>query len=358
MSKLNVCVIFGGYSNEHEVSLASAENIISNLSAEKYNIIPVYICEAGNWYLYEGSVSDIVKAKGMRHKQRVMLPADRGRNVLLKFNENGFSEISIDVVFPVLLGKFGEDGTIQSLFEMAGLKYTGCGVLSSAICMDKIFTNKLAERLGIALPKYLYFTATGKRDLAQIINEVENTLGYPCFVKAVRSGSSIGTIMVKSKTQLEDAIAEAFTYDSKIIIEEFIEGQELKCALMDFGDGNVEASEILEITIPQNKDFFDFEAKNDYDNKKTYIPANIPREVAEEIREWSVKIFKEMDCNGLARIDFFWVKSTGKVIFNEVNTFPALSSRSNYQKLVTYAGYQMSDILDKMIEVGLKRDML
>ena len=357
MSKLNVCVIFGGYSNEHDVSLASAKNVISNLSPEKYNVIPVYICEKGCWYLYEGSVSDIVNAKKMNHKQRVALPADRGKNALLKFDENGYSEIRIDIAFPVLLGKFGEDGTIQGLFEMAGVKYTGCGVLSSSVCMDKVFTNKLAERLNIMLPKYLHYSIAQK-SLLQMADEIESALVYPCFVKAVRSGSSIGTLKVRNRTQLEVAIVEAFKFDSKIIVEEFIDGLELKCALLDFGGGNVEASNVLEIVLDDNIDFNDYETKYNNPNKKIFISANIPKEAENTIKDWSVKLFKELDCNGLARIDFFLEKSSGKVIFNEVNTFPAFSSRSIFQKMLENLGYSIEQILDTLIKVGLEREML
>lgn len=358
MNRLNVCVIFGGYSNEHDVSLASANNVVSNLSREKYNVVPVYICEAGCWYLYEGSVGDIVNAKTMTHKHRVVLPADRGKNALLKFEENGFSEIPVDVVFPVLLGKFGEDGTIQSLFEMAGLRYTGCGVLSSSVCMDKVFTNKLAERLGIALPRFLYYSISQKGNLSQMADEIESTLEYPCFVKAVRSGSSIGTLKVRNRMQLESAIEEAFTVDSKIIVEEFIDGLELKCALIDFGDGDVKASNVMEVSIPDNKDFNDYETKYSATNKKVFIPANIPEEAANTIKEWSIRLFKELDCNGLARIDFFWDETTKRVIFNEVNTFPAFTAKSVFQKLFENLGYNIEQVLDGLIELGMKRDML
>ncbi|MCL1924553.1 MAG: D-alanine--D-alanine ligase [Defluviitaleaceae bacterium] len=334
MEKIKVAVIYGGASNEHEVSQGSAKTIIENLNKEKYEILEVYINKEGKWLNKEGEPT-------------ILSP--NPQEGFINFSENSIAKIiKVDVLFPVLLGKYGEDGTIQGLFEMSRIPYVGCGVLASAISMEKVYSNDILKLLGINGPKYLSYRTGDNINSDFIIKE----LGLPLFVKPVRSGSSVGISRVKTKEELQNALTLAFEHDSRVIIEESITGRELKCAVLGDGKNNTIASFPGE-TIVGEAEFNDYDTKYNNPNTKKEIPANVSKEVTEEIRKLSVKIFKALDCTGLARVDFF-LNEKGEILFNEINTFPAFTGVSIYPSLMKHMDYSMEALLDELIKISLK----
>ena len=330
MEKINVAVIYGGASNEHEVSQGSAKAVIENLDKEKYNILEVYIDKQGNW-TYKGEKAVLSPNP---HEGLIVLCGDVPE------------VIKVDVLFPVLLGKFGEDGTIQGLFEMTSIPYVGCGVLASVISMEKVYANDILKLLDIPGPKYLSYRIGDNIDADEIIKK----LSLPVFVKPVRSGSSVGISRVKTKEELQNALILAFEHDSRVIIEESITGRELKCAVLGSGKEDTIASFPGE-TIVGDAEFNDYDTKYNNPNTKKEIPADVSKEVTEKIRELAVKIFKALDCTGLARVDFF-LNEKGEILFNEINTFPAFTGVSMYPALMKHIGYPMPKLLDELIKIA------
>jgi len=351
MTKLNVAVIFGGCSLEHNVSINSAINIINSLSKEKYNIIPVYINTSGSWFLYEGKADSVKAAEWEKFGTPCQLSLDRQRKGLLRISAEKVKRVPVDVVFPVLHGRFGEDGTIQGLFEMAGIKYVGCDVMSSAIAMDKAMTKLLAKTLGIAQAKYLVFGTEDIKDADKMLSAIRYKLGYPCFIKPNRTGSSIGISKAANKKELIKAVETAFAHDDKIIVEKMIEGREFACAVLGYGNELI-VSDIGEI-IPGG-DFYDYDDKYINSKAKTIVPAKVNKASLSEFRDFSSRIFQLIGGRGLSRIDFFLEKSTGKVIFNEINTMPGFTDISMYPLLMKHAGVDSSSLMDKLIEIAMQ----
>jgi len=260
---------------------------------------------------------------------------------------------SIDVVFPVLHGCNGEDGTIQGLFELAGIPYVGCGVLASSIGMDKVYSKIIFEKEGLRQGRYLVFNRKEvEGDIESLIVKVEEILSYPCFVKPANTGSSVGVSKANDREELLKALNLAVRYDRKVLVEEFIDGREVECAVL--GNDEPEASTVGEI-IPCNE-FYDYWAK--YDEKstsKTIIPADLPEKTIATIREYAVRAFKALDCAGLSRVDFFVHKGTGEVYINEVNTLPGFTSISMYPKLWEASGVPYGELIDRLIDLALER---
>jgi D-alanine-D-alanine ligase len=332
LEKINVAVIYGGVSNEHEVSIGSAKSIIENLDKEKYDILEIYIDKQGNW----------------THNGEKCFLSPNPYEGLIILGESLPKIIKIDVLFPALLGKYGEDGTIQGLFEMTQIPYVGCGVLSSAISMEKVYANDILKLLNIKGPKYLSYRVGENIFVDNIIED----LGLPLFVKPVRSGSSVGISRVSNKEELQNALILAFEHDSRVIIEENIIGRELKCAVLGGGGKDIIASFPGE-TIFQDAEFNDYDTKYNNPNTKKTIPANLPENIIEKIRTLSMQIFKALDCTSLARVDFF-LTDNGEILFNEINTFPAFTGVSMYPALMKHLGYSMPDLLNELIEIAKK----
>lgn len=332
MEKLNVAVIYGGNSNEHEVSKGSARAVIENLNREKYNVFEVYIDKYGNW--------------SMNGQKTILSPCTH--EGLLVLEENNVKNIKIDVLFPALLGKYGEDGTIQGLFELTKIPYVGCGVLSSAISMEKVYSNDIVNLLNIKGPKYLSYRNGDNVNVDYIIKE----LGLPVFVKPVRSGSSVGISMADTKEELQNALLLAFEHDSRIIIEEAVIGRELKCAVLGSGGEDTISSYPGE-TLFEDAKFNDYDTKYNNPNTKKSVKADLPEHITEEIKALSIKIFKALDCTGLARVDFF-INEKNEVLFNEINTFPAFTGVSMYPALMNHIGFPMPKLLDTLINIALK----
>jgi len=345
MNKKNVAVLFGGYSNEHEVSVETAYNIISNMSEEKYNVIPVCITREGKWLMYDGHASNIKNLHWEKLGTQAFLSPDRVNRGLCRIVGDKVKIIPVDVVIPALHGKMGEDGTVQGLLELSGIPYTGCGVLASAVSMDKSFANIIAKKLNIEQPKYVVLRAGEKLKVPRF--------GFPMFVKPARSGSSVGTSKAKNKKELIAAVEEAFRYDDKVLIEKAINGRELECSVLGMGPGDAKASRVAEI-IPANE-FYDYESKYKNIGTVTVVPADIPIEAEEKIREIAVKIFNAVEGSGLSRVDFFLCNETGKVYLNEINTMPGFTAISMYPALWREAGIDYPDLIDILINFAEMR---
>ncbi|NLG88275.1 MAG: D-alanine--D-alanine ligase [Clostridiaceae bacterium] len=357
-NKKTVAVLFGGQSFEHEVSRVSAQSVIENLDKDKYDIIPIGITKEGKWIRYTGEYSDIgsgkweaIALKELKDGPEASFAAiSRGyptiRDFFLEFDKN------IDIVFPVLHGCNGEDGTIQGLLELAGIPYVGCGVLSSAVGMDKATSKILFESAGIPQGKYfLVLRSEINGNIRQIQKRTEETIGYPCFVKPSNCGSSVGVSKVNDSEELLKALLIAGKYDRRILIEEFINGREIECAVL--GNDSPIASTVGEV-VPCNE-FYDYKAKYIDNASEIIIPAQLDDQTVQLIRNYAVEAFKALDCSGLARVDFFVEKVTGKVYINEINTMPGFTSISMYPKLWEACGIPYGELLDRLIDFAFTR---
>ncbi|MEG1862412.1 MAG: D-alanine--D-alanine ligase family protein [Oscillospiraceae bacterium] len=352
MAKIKVCVIFGGVSNEHEVSLMSAKSVIDNIPTDKYDVVKVGITKKGRWLFFPGSTDEIVSGNWQEYPDCVpcMISPDRATKGLIKMDGSNISIEKIDVVLPVLHGKNGEDGTIQGLLDLSGIPYCGCGVLSSALCMDKVHANMAFDKAGIARCKWDYMHAWEIDDFEAIQERLDKHLGYPIFVKPANSGSSVGVSKACDKEELKISINAALAHDDKVIFEEFVKGQEVECAVF----GNIPdliASEVGEIGA--SAAFYDYDDKYKSGTSKTYIPAHLSEETRLEIRKIAKQAFTVMDCRGLSRVDFFVQEGTGKILLNEINTLPGFTSISMYPKLMQYTGMSYPQLVDGLIQLGL-----
>lgn len=350
MNKLRLGVIFGGISTEHDVSIVSGTSVIENLDKDKYDIYPIYISKEGIWYKYTKSIREI---KTLEINEEIKEIARI---------EDVMSYLSImDVIFPVLHGLGGEDGTIQGIFELIKVPYVGCGVLASSVGMDKVYSKIIFEKAKINQTKYEYIRKYEDQyiyidkdsnekicDIEEVCNIVENNLKYPMFIKPSNSGSSVGINKAKTKQQLKDAIEYAVKFDKKVLIEEGIDGRELECAVL--GNEEVVASCVGEI-LPA-EEFYSYDAKYTNAESKTEIPAKIEESIQDEIRKEAIKAFKVIDGKGLSRVDFFLENGTNKIYINEINTLPGFTQISMYPKLFENEGIEYKDLLDKLIELA------
>ncbi len=353
MDKINLGIVFGGKSSEHEVSLVSAEAIIKNISKEKYNVHLIGITKEGKWQLFSGDISEIPTGKwkdNAENKDILIAPDPEVHGIII--DEGGrLNTLRLDVVVPVLHGKNGEDGVVQGLFEIAGIPYVGCKVLSSAICMDKICTNTMLAHFGINKAKFHWFSKYDfEKNAEKCIENTERVIGgYPMFIKPANAGSSVGITKAKDREELIFGIKKAIKEDSRILIEEGISGKEIECAVL--GNNELIASVLGEI-VPYNE-FYDYDAKY-VDDSKLYIPARIPDEVADKVREIAKEAYKILDCKGLARVDFFVENETNKIYLNEPNTFPGFTSISMYPKLMEATGISFTDLIDRLIGLAME----
>ncbi|MGN0621526.1 MAG: D-alanine--D-alanine ligase family protein [Porcipelethomonas sp.] len=350
MSKIRVAVIFGGASSEHDVSLVSATNVIENMPKDKYEVVCIGITKKGRWLYYPGDVSNIASGEWEKDpdcSSAVISPDPLHKGIITI--ENGDASIKkVDVVFPVLHGKNGEDGTIQGLLDMSRIPYVGCGLLASASCMDKTHTHSILDYNNIRTAKWRML---GHRNLNHLDREcaaIAQELGFPLFVKPANCGSSIGINKAYDMESLKEAVKIAFSHDNKVLIEEFIKGKELEVAV--FGYDSPFASFVGEIDT--SSDFYDYESKYITNSTNLHIPARIPDEAAKEIRDTAVEAYKAMGCKGLSRVDFF-LKDDGTVILNEINTMPGFTPISMYPKLMEDLGMTYSYLIDKLIEQAI-----
>ena len=327
-------IIYGGISTEHDVSIMSAKSIIKNLNKDKYEVHEIYINKYGKWFEVKNGENEEIY------------------NLIWTIKE-------LDVVFPVLHGIGGEDGTIQGMLELLKVPYVGCGVLSSAVGMDKVYTKIIFEKAQILQTKYIsvykkedkYYIQKEDMEEEQLkIEHITGKLKFPMFVKPSNSGSSVGVKKAKDIGELKLAIENASQYDRKIIVEEGIDGIEVECGILD--DGEIKASTIGEIRSAE--EFYSFDAKYNIPESKTIIPANIDKEKIEEVKKLAIKAFKAIDGKGIARVDFFIEKDTNKIYINEINTMPGFTEISMYPKLFESLGMQYFELLDKLIQNAIK----
>ncbi len=353
MQKTKVGIIFGGQSGEHEVSLMSCVSVIQVMDKTKYDIIPIGITKKGNWKLFLGDISKIENGSWEDEAIPALLSPDPSCKCVITLKDGAESRYYLDVVFPVLHGPRGEDGTVQSLFELMNIPYVSCGVTSSAICMDKVFSKKILEQSGLPIVDYRVFY---KRELLarmpEIISEVEEFLGYPCFVKPANLGSSVGISKAVDYRELEAAMRFAAQYDTKILVERFIDAREIECAVL----GNDEPSASLPGEIIPSRDFYDYTAKYlDGDKSKLLLPAPVSRKDITRIQELAIKAFKALDCSGMARVDFLMSKVSGNIYINELNTIPGFTRISMYPKMWEISGLPYKDLVDKLINLAFER---
>lgn len=352
-AKLSLAVIFGGVSSEHEVSRMSVTSILENLSNERYEVHMVGITKEGRWLLYTGPVEDILSGAW---EQGPVTPAflspDPSVHGLVALRDGKAETIHVDVIFPALHGKNGEDGTIQGLFQLSGIPYVGCDTESSAICMDKAVTHSLLSSANIEQAHYLWFYAD-RFDAAPdtIKNKIQARLDFPVFVKPSSAGSSVGVSKVERFEDLDQAIRKAAREDKKVVVEEGITGQEVEVAVL--GNRDCDASIVGEIGA--SAQFYDYDDKYINGTSQLYIPARIPQEVSEKIRQTAVRAYRLLGCSGLARVDFFVTAGDNRVILNEINTLPGFTSISMYPKLWMAMGLSYGELLDKLIELALQR---
>ena len=354
MCKLNIAVLFGGNSSEHEVSRMSAATIIDGLSKDKYNIFMLGITKLGEWFLYNGNTKDIIDGSWENDpdNKKAFISPDTSVKGIVVLNDDKFEILKLDVIIPIIHGKNGEDGTIQGLATLAKIPFVGCGVTASAVCMDKVITNTVLSCNDINKPNFYWFYIHDfEKDPGKCIGEIEyNIKSYPMFVKPSNSGSSVGISKVENKDELLEAIKTASKEDIKILVEQGIVGQEIECAV--FGNYDPICSTPGEII--SSSEFYDYDDKYNNGTAKTNIPAHLDPEVSLEVQEISKKAYKLLGCTGLARVDSFVEKDTNKVYINEINTLPGFTSISMYPKMMQHSGYDLSRLMDGLIDYAIE----
>ena len=351
MKKLSVCILFGGMSPEHEVSLRSAESVLNNIDPEKYNVFPVGITKDGDWILFGGKDYSMLPAETwMNHpaNRRAAISPVRGQG-LLSFEGDCVVREHIDVVFPVLHGENGEDGAMQGLLQLAGIPYVGPHVAASAVAMDKTLTKLTCDEAKIPQAAWeLVRDSDAKNRMEETISRLEKRFAYPMFVKPAGTGSSVGVSKAADAEGLRKALLEAAKFDKKILVEEFIHGREIEVAVM--GNDSPVASVCGE--IDSGAEFYDYEAKYITATSRAYVPARIPDEVAEQVREAAIAVYRAIGCQGLSRVDFFVTFEENRVVFNEINTLPGFTSISMYPKLFAASGIPYSRLIDELLRLA------
>ncbi|GKX30044.1 D-alanine--D-alanine ligase [Vallitalea longa] len=348
MEKKKIAILFGGYSSEYNVSLQSANAIIKNLNSELYEKILIGITSNGLWYRFYGNIDEIENDTWHINKNEcvpVVISPNRDFGGIIEFTDNKNRFTEIDAAFPVLHGKNGEDGTVQGMIELAGIPLIGCDTLSSSLCMDKNRAHKLVKQAGIDIPDSVIFN---KDDNVEYISSEIKHLKYPFFVKPLKAGSSLGITKVNKKEELSEAIDLAFSFDDELIIEENIDGFEVGCAIL--GNEQLIIGEVDEIELSDG--FFDNIEKYTLKSSKIHMPVRIGTTESDKIKKTAAKIYKTLGCKGFARVDMFY--DNGRIIFNEVNTIPGFTAHSRYPNMMKGIGLSFSDILDKLIEIGIE----
>lgn len=351
MGKLTVGILFGGVSSEHDISCISAKSIISNIDYNKYNVVLIGITKQGKWFIYNDNADLLPNDRWLA--SRNIVPAFISPDTAVHGMVTSRGEIiRLDVVFPVLHGKNGEDGTVQGLLQLAQIPYVGCDATSSGVCMDKAVANAVADAFGIPQAKWCPVSIYDyRKDADSCINAAIEKLGFPIFVKPANAGSSVGISKAHNKEELYIAMEIAFKEDKKVVLEEFIDGYEVECAVL--GNSEPVAGEVGQIIAAA--EFYDYDAKYNNPQSELYIPAQIPVEKREEVKAQAIQSYKALGCEGMARVDFFVTKEESRVLLNEVNTIPGQTEISMYPKLFEAVGVSYKELIDRLISLALQR---
>lgn len=351
MNKLSLCIIFGGASSEHDISCISAKGILSAIDKSKYDITMLGITKNGEWYLFDDDIEMLIGDRWLDSpslKKAYISPDSSIHGIVCK---NG-DVIKLDVVFPVLHGKNGEDGTIQGLLQLAQIPFVGCDATSSGSCMDKAVTNAVADAFGIAQAKWCAFTKYEYcKDKQRCIDMAVKKLGYPIFIKPANAGSSVGISKAHNQQELETGMEIAFKEDKKAVLEEFIDGAEVEVAVL--GNNEPIAAEVGQIVAAA--EFYDFDSKYNNPSSELHIPAMLSEEKRNEVRACALHAYKALGCEGLSRCDFFVTKSDERVLLNEINTIPGQTPISMYPKLFEAVGIPYAQLIDRLIELAAQR---
>lgn len=358
--KLRVALFFGGVSSEHEVSCVSASAWVRALSEEpcrsKYDVVCVGITKDGRWLRFDGSADAMADGSWEQDAscRPCVLSPDRGDHGLLEFASDGtVTRIPIDVAAPVLHGRNGEDGSIQGLFAVAGIPFVGCGVLASAVCMDKAVANTMMDASGVPHCHWCWAPAEEADDPDALCDRVESVLSYPIFVKPANAGSSVGISKAADREALKKAIRIALAEDTKVVFEEFIDGQEVECAA--FGNPETGVTVTRPGEIVAGAEFYTYDDKYKNGVSQVLIPARLSEKKLDEVAALAKKAFLALGCTGLSRCDFFVEKGTGRVLCNELNTLPGFTAISMYPKLMEHDGVGFSDLVDRLIGLALAK---
>jgi len=353
--KMCVVLLFGGMSSEHEVSRVSVGNFVNNIDREKYEVLTVGITKEGRWLYTEATAAQMADGswEELAGNMACVISPDRADHGMILFTPEGHVEkVHVDVVIPVLHGLWGEDGTVQGLLELAGIPYVGCGVLASAVCMDKAVANALFEANGVPHTRWLAADRWEiESDLEGVCEGVEKKLGWPVFVKPANAGSSVGISKVSSRDELKKAIDLALENDRKVVFEAFVDGQEVECAVI--GSDPAVATRPGEILA--GAEFYTYDDKYKNGVSQTVIPAHLSEEKLDEVRAEARKAYLALGCSGLSRCDFFVARGTGRVLCNELNTLPGFTSISMYPKLMEHEGYSYPALVDKLLTLAVHR---
>lgn len=349
MNKIRLCCLFGGASEEHEVSLSSARSVLSVLHREKYELTVVGVTKEGKWLLYEGPTEALTPETWMQYAGReVIFSPVPGEGQLLLLSEGGFERRTIDVVFPIMHGTHCEDGTLQGLFELAEIPFVGSGCLASAVAMDKASTKMILKNHGIPQAAALAVDQAEYRRAPARVVMAASALGFPLFVKPSASGSSRGVSRVESPEALPGALEEAFTFGRRVLIEEYVKGTEVELAVL----GNEDPVVSVPGEILPGSDFYDYDTKYVKDTASYYIPARVTAEAYALLQKYALKIYRILGCRGLSRVDFF--VEGDRVIFNEINTLPGFTSISMYPKMMEAVGLPYADLIDRLVALALE----
>jgi len=347
-----VGILFGGRSAEHEVSVISAQGVMAAIDQDRFQAVPIGITKEGTWLTPRETQTALTAIRGER-----MAGLSAGRQGLEEHPGRGFTGRSLtilhklDVLFPLVHGTYGEDGSLQGLLEMVGIPYVGAGVAASALGMDKALQQMVFRQAGLPVPPSLVVTwSQWKNEMTAVVGQIESELGYPCFVKPANGGSSIGTVKARSRDSLTDGLAEALHYDRKALVEQAIEGRHIECSVL--GNDDPQASPLGEIVF--SREFYDYVAKYEDPHTRLIIPADLPPEVSDRLRAMAIVVFKTIDCAGMGRVDFFLTQD-GQPYINEINTIPGFTPMSMYPKLWEAAGLSYSDLITRLIELALER---
>lgn len=340
--KKKVAILFGGKSTEHEVSRVSAASVLRNIDVSKYDVYPIGITKGGEWFEYKGSIDKIENGEWVKDE---FYKTAEGQKLLF--------DKGVDVIFPVLHGLCGEDGTVQGLSRLLGIPCVGPNVMSSAVCMDKVYTKYVLEHFDIKQAEYVVVTAAGYKDNKdKIISEIEEKLGYNIFIKPSNSGSSVGITKAHNREELLGGLEEALKFDRKILVERAINAREVEVAVL----GNDYPTAGVPGEILPAKEFYDYEAKYEDAESRLLIPANMNNKELEEVKSLAIKIYSALDCAGLARVDFLVDKETNEIYLNEVNTIPGFTKISMYPKMWEAAGKPYKDLITELIELSVERN--